>query len=109
MTPQERLVVLIDIITTKAIEFQNFADHCHHLPGTDHWPPSVRFAVIRADKDRRLVGMIEQGRIRQVISREIFRKEDITIFDQLYNEFWFGKDRANRMLPASQLNRAISS
>ena len=38
----------------------------------------------------------------------IYRKEDITIFDQLYNEFWFGKDRANRMLPASQLNRVIS-
>ena len=26
MTPQERLIVLIDIITIKAIEFQNFGD-----------------------------------------------------------------------------------
>jgi predicted transcriptional regulator len=30
--------------------------------------------VVSADKDRHLVGMIEQRRIRQVISREIFRR-----------------------------------
>jgi Kef-type K+ transport system membrane component KefB len=30
--------------------------------------------VVSADKDRRLVGIIEQRRIRQVISREIFRR-----------------------------------
>ena len=30
--------------------------------------------VVSADKDRLLVGMIEQRRIRQVISREIFRR-----------------------------------
>jgi CBS domain-containing protein len=30
--------------------------------------------VVNADKDRHLVGMIEQRRIRQVISREIYRR-----------------------------------
>jgi hypothetical protein len=67
MTPQERLVVLIDLITIKVIEFQNFGD-----PGADRYdflevccrdwdqsgidasklsPPRLLYLIIQKEKD----------------------------------------------------------
>jgi len=43
MTPQKRLVVIIDLITTKVIKFQNFSE-----PGADGY---VLLEVCRRDSD----------------------------------------------------------